>query len=71
MEKEQVIKEILSTELKYVKDLETVLVVYKEPLSKATDIISLNTVNQIFKNLNVILNINRNLLKQFTGKVFF
>eukprot|EP01080_Neovahlkampfia_damariscottae_P005869 gene5869-9697_t len=66
MEKEQVIKEILSTEQKYVKDLETVLVVYKEPLSKANDIISITTVNQIFKNLNVILNINKNLLKQFT-----
>jgi uncharacterized membrane protein YesL len=66
-DKEQVIKEILSTEQKYVNDLETVLVVYRDPLLKS-DFISSNTVNQIFKNLNVILNINKSLLKQFSGK---
>ena len=63
VEKEHIIKEILETEKKYVADLNSLVNVYQKPLEKS-GVISEASVKTIFKNLNIIININANLCTQ-------
>jgi hypothetical protein len=63
VEKENIIKEILETEKKYVKDLSIILSVYQKPIEQC-GLVDEKTHKTIFKNLVIIIGINGNLLKQ-------
>lgn len=57
------IKELLETEKKYLKDLNSITNVYQKPLEQS-GIVQDSQLNLIFKNLKLIIGVNTNLLSQ-------
>eukprot|EP01080_Neovahlkampfia_damariscottae_P005932 gene5932-9762_t len=62
-ERENIIKELLSTEEKYLADLNVMINVYKKPLEQSK-ILPESNIKTIFMNVNILMNVSGQLVKQ-------
>lgn len=63
----EVLKELITTERDYVRDLDTAISVFLIPL-RATNIIPADQINQIFSSLELIVEVNREVLKELESR---
>jgi hypothetical protein len=62
-ERENIIKELISTEEKYLSDLNVMINVYKIPLEKSKLLPDMD-IKTIFKNIPILMNVSAQLHKQ-------
>jgi hypothetical protein len=62
-ERENIIKELISTEEKYLSDLNVMINVYKIPLEKSKLLPDMD-IKTIFKNIPILMNVSTQLHKQ-------
>jgi len=62
-ERENIIKELISTEEKYLADLNVMINVYKTPLEKSK-VVTDSNIKTIFINVNILMNVSSQILKQ-------
>jgi hypothetical protein len=65
---EQVLLEIFETELKYIKDLEILIEMWMKPM-QSKHLLSIEQIRDIFINIEVILNLNRQMFKVHTHAI--